>query len=71
MKKTEAVDATVIFAGNSCSGAALGIPVMPEDPQLAQAYVPYQVYRGIFPVMEGLRKGTVFPELYRPYTPSK
>lgn len=67
MKKNEAVDAAVIFAGNSCSGTALGIPVMPEDPQLAQAYVPYQVYMGIFPAMEGLHKGTVFPELYSPY----
>jgi len=58
---------TIIFAGNSCSGASAGIPVMPDNPQLAQAYVPYQVYMGIMPVMESLRKGTVFPELYRPY----
>jgi hypothetical protein len=70
MKSKEAVDAVVIYAGNSCSGTAIGIPVMPESPQLAQAYVPYQVYMGILPAMEGLRKGTVFPELYRPY-PSK
>ncbi|NLO40802.1 MAG: spore coat associated protein CotJA [Ruminiclostridium sp.] len=40
---------------------------MPENPQLAQAYIPYQVYMGILPAIEGLHKGTVFPELYRPY----
>ncbi|NLV62233.1 MAG: spore coat associated protein CotJA [Clostridiaceae bacterium] len=40
---------------------------MPDNPQLAQAYIPYQIYNGIMSPMEGLRKGTVFPELYRPY----
>jgi hypothetical protein len=63
MKDTE----TLIFAGNSCTGTSMAIPVMSDHPQLAQAYVPYQVYKGILPAMEGLRKGTVFPELYRPY----
>lgn len=58
---------TIIFSGNSCSGTNIVIPVMPDNPQLAQAYVPYQIFMGIMPVMEGLRKGTVFPELYRPY----
>ncbi len=58
---------TLIFAGNSCSGPSIAIPVMPDSPQLAQTYTPYQVYSGIFPPMEGLNKGTVFPELYRPY----
>ncbi len=58
---------TLIFSGNNCSGQSIGIPVMPDDPQLAQAYVPYQVYNGIFSPLEGLNKGTVFPELYRPY----
>jgi hypothetical protein len=67
MKNKEAVDAAVIYVGNSCSGTAIGIPFMPENPQLAQAYIPYQVYMGILPAMEGLHKGTVFPELYRPY----
>lgn len=70
MKGKEAVDAAVIYAGNSCSGTAFGIPFMPDNPMLANAYVPYQVYIGILPAMEGLHKGTVFPELYRPY-PSK
>lgn len=58
---------TIIFTGNSCTGTKIEIPVMPDYPQLAQAYIPYQVYKGILPAMEGLRKGTIFPELYRPY----
>jgi hypothetical protein len=67
MKGKDSTDAAVIFAGNCCSGTAFGIPVMPDNPQLAEAYVPYQVYMGILPAMEGLHKGTIFPELYRPY----
>lgn len=62
---------TLIFAGNCCSGPSISIPVMPDDPQLAQTYTPYQVYMGILPAMEGLRKGTVFKELYQPYDEKK
>lgn len=59
--------AAVIYAGNCCTGPSISIPVMPDDPQLSQTYTPYQVYRGILPAMEGLKKGTVFQELYQPY----
>lgn len=39
-------------------------------PELAEAYVIYQVYGvNFFSPMEALYKGTIFPELYRPYTP--
>ncbi|NLX76070.1 MAG: spore coat associated protein CotJA [Clostridiaceae bacterium] len=62
---------TVIFAGNCCTGPSISIPVMPEKPLLAHAYVPYQVYMGILPVMEGFKKGTVFNELYQPYAERK
>jgi hypothetical protein len=44
-------------------------PNMPNMPniQLARAYVPDQPYVGLFPPSEGLRKGTIFPNLYIPY----
>lgn len=35
--------------------------------RLAQAYIPYQIMTRTFPPMEALQKGTLFPELYRPY----
>ncbi|MDH7577288.1 MAG: spore coat associated protein CotJA [Bacillota bacterium] len=35
--------------------------------RLATAYVPPQVLREMFPLPEALSKGTLFPELYRPY----
>jgi len=38
---------------------------------LARAYVPPQVYRGRWSPMEGLMRGTIFPELYSPYVPSE
>lgn len=44
----------------------LSIPVMPKDPQLAYAYVPYQIMCKIYEPMKALMKGTIFPELYRP-----
>ncbi|MEW6275242.1 MAG: spore coat associated protein CotJA [Bacillota bacterium] len=35
--------------------------------KLAQAYVPWQRYGVTFSPQEALEKGTLFPELYRPY----
>jgi len=37
--------------------------------ELARAYVPPQTYSRALSPAEGLMKGTVFPELYRPYEP--
>ncbi|HUV84966.1 MAG TPA: spore coat associated protein CotJA [Methanosarcinales archaeon] len=47
------------------------IPVMPEEFELAIAYVPYQVMYKIYEPMKSLMKGTIFPELYRPYVKQK
>lgn len=44
------------------------IPFMPRHPKFAHAYVPYQTYMQAFPVSEALMKGTLFPELYHPYS---
>ncbi|NLG81467.1 MAG: spore coat associated protein CotJA [Bacilli bacterium] len=35
--------------------------------KLAQATIPFQIYREFFPVNESLYRGTMFRELYRPY----
>lgn len=35
--------------------------------KLAHAYVPFQCIDCIFPPMQGLDAGTIFPELHRPY----
>lgn len=40
-----------------------------EDKELARAYVVIQHYHQRFEPMEGLLKGTIFPELYQPYFP--
>ncbi|HEX3046240.1 MAG TPA: spore coat associated protein CotJA [Bacillota bacterium] len=39
--------------------------------QLAQAYVPFQIYLNRWEPMKGLMMGTIFPELYRPYYSKK
>lgn len=40
-----------------------------DNMELAQAYVPFQKLGHIYSPEEGLIKGTIFPELYRPYEP--
>ena len=47
------------------------IPVMPKEFELATAYVPYQVMCKIYEPAKALTKGTIFPELYRPYVKHK
>ncbi len=47
------------------------IPVMGPEFKLAEAYVPYQVFCKVYEPMKGLMKGTIFPELYRPYVKTK
>ncbi len=43
------------------------LPVMPENPQLANAYTPYQYIDNLFDPMDSLNNGTTFPELVSPY----
>lgn len=41
----------------------------PPQMELARAYVPFQMFNQVFSPQEGLRRGTIFPELVRPYYP--
>ena len=43
--------------------------VFPENPVLAQSYVPYQKLNKTFVPCVGLKMGTIFPELVSPYIP--
>ncbi|MEC9489144.1 MAG: spore coat associated protein CotJA [Halanaerobium sp.] len=36
--------------------------------RLAQAYIPYQIMNMTYSPFEALQRGTLFPELYQPYT---
>ena len=45
--------------------------VFPENPVLAQSYVPYQYMDKTFKPCVGLKMGTIFPELVSPYMPGK
>ena len=42
-----------------------------ERMRLARAYVPFQIFTERLNPMEGLMKGTIFPELYFPYREHK
>ncbi len=55
---------------NECScGFNQGMSVFPENPTLAQSYVPYQFMNETFKPCVGLKMGTIFPELVSPYVP--
>ena len=43
--------------------------VFPENPSLAQSYVPIQYMDKTFKPCVGLKMGTIFPELVSPYVP--
>ena len=43
--------------------------VFPENPTLAQSYVPIQYMDKTFKPCVGLKMGTIFPELVSPYRP--
>ena len=43
--------------------------VFPENPMLAQSYVPFQYMDKTFKPCVGLKMGTIFPELVSPYVP--
>ncbi len=40
-----------------------------NDKELARAYIKIQYYHKRWDPIKGLIKGTIFPELYRPYYP--
>lgn len=46
-----------------------GYNVFPENPMLAQSYVPIQYMNRTFKPNVGLKMGTIFPELVSPYVP--
>lgn len=45
--------------------------MFPENPVLAQSYVPIQTLNKIFKPCVGLKMGTIFPELVSPYLPGQ
>jgi len=45
--------------------------IFPENIELAQSYVPWQVMSQIFTPEVGLRMGTIFPELVSTYSPGQ
>ena len=49
-------------------GAIMNQQVMPQNPKLAFAYVPYQEFKNLFSTNEALWKGTIFKELDIPFS---
>ena len=57
---------------DSCDcGFEQGESVFPQNPLLAQSYVPIQTMDKTFVPCVGLKMGTIFPELVSPYVPGQ
>lgn len=55
---------------NNCNcGFDEELNVFPDNPMLAQSYVPFQYMDKTFRPCVGLKMGTIFPELVSPYVP--
>lgn len=52
-------------------GFEKGDSVFPQNPTLAQSYVPIQTLDKTFTPCVGLKMGTIFPELVSPYAPGQ
>lgn len=52
-----------------CGFDEQGESVFPQNPMLAQSYVPIQTMDKTFVPSIGFRMGTIFPELVSPYSP--
>ncbi len=56
-------------AYDSCQCGFEEDSIFPENPMLAQSYVPIQYMDRTFKPSVGLKMGTIFPELVSPYVP--
>ena len=57
---------------DSCDcGFDKGESVFPQNPMLAQSYVPIQTLDKTFTPHVGLKMGTIYPELVSPYAPGQ
>ena len=61
---------------NDCAQAVAAVPspisspdrpALPSDTVVAMAYVPFQQFRSVYGAEDGLRNGTMFPCLNKPF----
>lgn len=51
--------------------SSVEMPILPDPMVLAMSYVPMQIYKDMYPIEEGFCRGTVFPELDKPFLGGK
>ena len=47
------------------------MPALPANTVVAMAYVPFQQFKSVYCAEEGLKSGTMFPELNKPFAGRK
>ena len=47
--------------------SAPDLPALPPDPVVAMAYIPFQQLKGVYNAEDGLKNGTMFPCLNKPF----
>ena len=51
--------------------SSIEMPILPDPMVLAMSYVPMQIYKDMYSIDEGFQRGTVFPELDKPFLGGK
>ena len=65
------INNTIEMYDDCTCGFDSGFNMFPENPMLAQSYVPIQIMNNTFKPSVGLKMGTIFPELVSPYMPGQ
>ncbi len=47
---------------------SVDMSVLPDPMVLAMSYMPMQIFKDMYDVHEGFNRGTIFPELDKPFT---
>ena len=69
--KCDSVSSYVEDVDSCACGFDEEMNVFPDNPSLAQSYVPIQFMDRTFKPCVGLKMGTIFPELVSPYMPGQ
>jgi hypothetical protein len=64
MSNPSAAAASTVVAGKGCTPNPTPFP---QSTPVAMAYIPFQQFGNLYPPEKGLERGTIFPELDKPF----
>lgn len=64
MRTSADITAPTEFSGKSCTPNPTPFP---QNTPVAMAYIPFQQFGQLYPPEKGLERGTIFPDLDKPF----